>query len=76
MDQLKKMIPVTIILDKNEDPIQQAHNGAFDYQDIKQLKDTDGLTINAQGTYNQTIFKTDYQMDECDHSNLELKVYP
>jgi len=34
------------------------------------------LTINAQGTYNTTLFKTDYQIDECDHSNLELKVYP
>lgn len=47
MDELKKMIPVTIIIDKNEDPIQESHNGAFDYQGIKQLKDMDGLTINA-----------------------------
>ena len=32
--------------------------------------------ICVQGTYNTTIFKMEYEIDECDHSCLEIKLHP
>ena len=32
--------------------------------------------LNSTGTYNSTIFKHTFNIDECDHSNIELKINP
>lgn len=76
ISDLNRLIPVTIIMNGSEEQIQVDHNGEYDYKDYKEFKDEDGLKINAQGTFNKTIFKSSYDVDECDHSNIEFKVYP
>jgi len=44
---LKRMIPVTVIMNRSEEPIQVDHNGGYDYNDIKEFKDDEGLKINS-----------------------------
>ena len=35
-----------------------------------------GNSVCAQGTFNKILFHMNYGIDECDHSCLELKVFP
>ena len=60
IENLQRTIPVSIVINNSPEQIQVDHEGSYDYKEIKQFKDEDGLLINAQGTYNTTIFKSEY----------------
>ena len=67
-----------MIINTSEEAIQIDHSAKFDYRDQKEFKDKEEpeLTLCPSGTFNKVIFKMIYDLDECDHSNIEIKVYP
>lgn len=68
---------MTVILSNSEAPIQDEHGGKFDYQSLKEFKDkATGLNVNQVGTFNKLLFHSSYEIDECDHSKIEIKVVP
>jgi len=59
------------------DKIQDTHEGGYDFKDVNQFIDKEtGLNVVSQGTFNKLLFKQTYEIDECDHSQFELKIYP
>jgi hypothetical protein len=88
---LQAKLPINIIINEDEDPIfgveidielpeggtvKWRKGAAYDYKDVKLLNDEEGLIINPQGSFNKTLFKTTYEIDECNHSQIEVKVFP
>ena len=64
-----------VIIDRFNGPINEKHPD-FDYKELREYRDEDDLIINPVGSLNATLTKHTYVVDECDHSNLELKLFP
>lgn len=75
-DCLQQKLPITVILNQSSEKIQISHKGQFNYRDIKTFKDEAGMFINQIGTFNTTMFKHTFLIDECDHSHIEVKLVP
>jgi hypothetical protein len=61
-----------VIINSSEEPISD-----FDFRDVKPFTDKEtGNSVCAVGTFNKSLFHMNYDIDDCDHSCLELKVFP
>ena len=77
LERLHQKLPVTIIINDSPERIHDAAGGTFSYKDVKTFMEKEtGLYVCQPGTFNTIMFKMTYEIDECDHSNLEVKILP
>ena len=74
---LEQKIPVTVVLNDSPNTLAMDFPGKFDYREYKLFKEEKtNLSVQATGTFNKSLVKMCYDIDECDHSNIEVKVMP
>jgi len=76
---LMRKLAVTVIINSSEEKIMEdEHNGFdFDFKEVRRFFDEEsGLEVCQGGSFNRILFQMGYEIDECNHSNIEVKLVP